>query len=704
MLDKARKLPTVLPMQYVDMVATITRRAPSAELLARRAKHAAERAAELAAHPERAAKGPGEDDDGNDDDEDVYDITLSSETPVDRGWYVETLDHSSDAVNLERSEINLLWNHNSDEPIGRISNLKAKGKKLDGDMRFYSRPFAQDKRSMVDEGLREVSVGYSVQSYEYTPGTSEHGDAYRATRWTPLEGSIAPVPADYTAGAQKRTGDNLEFPVSVRSTTPPTAVKPEVRHMDPTAQAAADAAAKAKAQLLPTEIARLAHQHKMGDKVVEWLEAGHSLEKVREIILEAKATPASSQIAPGTGTGIDLPAADQRAYSYARAIAAAADQAEGKRGVKCLETEVSEELERTMPGTYKRHGGLYVPMSLRNAGVKGFSGAERPITLTPQQRDAFVQFARTGVTDSVTANALKELVFTEFGGELINILRNMCLTVQMGARVLTGLSSPIAFPRQTQDVTAYWVSENPGTDVTASNVKDDLVTLTPRTLQATTAYSRQLLVQASVDVESMTRESIAAAHALGIDLSALHGTGVNNQPLGIYNQPNVGTVDFSSSSYGDGSDHIAYTGVVQMEVGVATSNALLGSLGFLTTPGIAGDAKKTLKFPAAAIAQGGVLWDGKILEGEMDGYTARATNQISSTMGASGAPSGGSNHGLIFGNWADLIIAQFGGAMEMIVDPYSKKKQGLIEVTSFQMADVAVRHPVSFSVSINLLK
>lgn len=700
MILKNEKLPTMLPVQHVDLVATISRRKKTAEELEAikklRAAAAAKRAAEVG-----QGGGDPEDDDAGEGDEEIYDISLSSDTPINRGWYTETLDHSADSINLERAAtgLNLLWNHNSDQPIGRISNLAVKKGKLAGEMRFFSTPAAQEKRTMVDEGLREVSVGYSVESYEYTPGTAEAGDQYTARRWTPLEGSLAPVPADNSVGVAGRAGGDQRFPVSVRSTAAP-AASPEVRQMDPTtATAAADAAAKA-ARELPVAIARLCQQHHMADRTSEFLAAGHSLDKVRELILEARGTDPATVTQPTTGTGIDLSAKDARSYSYARAISLAADQAEGKRGAKCLELEISDSLEAAMPGSYKRHGGLFVPTSLRAA----VAVESRPITITQAQRDMFVQFSRTGVVDSATLNALKEVVFTEYGGELINILRNMALTVRMGARVLTGLSSPIGFPRQTQDVTATWVQENPGTDLAGSNTKTDLVTLMPRTLQATTAYSRQLLVQASIDVEAMTRESIAAAHALAWDLAALHGTGQNNQPLGIYNQPNVSTVDFSNASYGDGSDHIAYTGVVQMESVVATANALLGALGFLTTPGIAGDAKRTLKFPAAAIAQGGILWDGTILEGEMDGYRAMATNQVSSTMGAAGAPTGGSNHGLIFGNWSDLLIGQFGGAMEMIVDPYSKKKQGLIEVTSFQMCDVAVRHPVSFSVSINLLK
>jgi HK97 family phage major capsid protein/HK97 family phage prohead protease len=690
-MDQKDKLPTLLPMQHVDLVATITRRKPTAQA-----------SLELKAKRNDADPAAQAGDDELDDAE-LYDISLSSDTPINRGWYTETLDHSKGAVNLDRAAtgLNLLWNHDSSQPIGRISNLSTKGGKLSGQMRFFSTPAAQEKRTMVDEGLREVSVGYSVESYEYTPGDANAGDAYTAKRWTPLEGSLAPVPADHSVGVKARATDP-EFPVSVRSTiTPPHAVQLEVKTMDDTARAAADAAAAAKAKL-PAAIARLASQHGMADKTAEWLDAGHTLDQVREIILEAKGTREDTLTKPAGGTGLDLPAKEAREYSYARAIAIAADQAEGRRPANCLELEVSEQIERTMPGSYKRHGGLFVPTSLRAAaGRAAIASSAGGPGISAQARAGLEMFMRTGVIDSVTANALKEVVYTEYGGELIEILRNIALTVKMGAKVLTGLSSPISFPRQTQDVTASWVQENPGSDMSGSNVKTDLVTLTPRTLQASTAYSRQLLVQSSVDVEVMVRGSIAAAHGLAWDLAAIHGTGTDNQPLGIYNSPNVNTVDFSSSSFGT-SNKIAYTGAVEMERIVAASNALLGTLGFLTTPSIAADAKNTLKFPSAAIAQGGVLWNGTILEGEMDGFVARATNQVSKTLGSGGAPTGGTDHGLIFGNWADLLIGQFGGAMELIVDPYSKKKQGLIEVTSFQMCDVAVRHPVSFSVAINL--
>jgi hypothetical protein len=34
--------------------------------------------------------------------------------------------------------------------------------------------------------------------------------------------------------------------------------------------------------------------------------------------------------------------------------------------------------------------------------------------------------------------------------------------------------------------------------------------------------------------------------------------------------------------------------------------------------------------------------------------------------------------------------------MEIIVDPYALKKQGMIEITSFQLCDIAFRHTTAF--------
>ena len=438
------------------------------------------------------------------------------------------------------------------------------------------------------------------------------------------------------------------------------------------------------------EIVRRAALHGVPEKAAEWLERGLTLEQVHEAILEIRSTKPTKQ---PTSEELVLTEREEKEYSYCRAILAAA---QGEKAEKCFELEISQELVSRMPQQYKQRGGVLIPTSLR--GLKTPGAAKAPLTSDQVAHlGAMLRAGGSGSIDSATSNAIKEVVFTVYGGELIEFLRNQARVVEMGARVLTGLSSPVAFPLQTADNPAYWVAENSGSDVTAGNVTTDLVTLTPKTLQATTAYSRQLLVQASIDVEAMVRASIAASHALAWDLAAIHGSGSSNQPLGIYGQTGVGVEDFANAV--TTANQLQYPLLVDMENKVATANALAGTLGWLTNPGVAKSAKTKLEFPA--VNGSAKIWTGKILDGEMDGYPARATNQVSKLM-SNLLATGGSKYGLIFGNWADLLIGQFGGAMELIVDPYSLKKQGLIEVASFQMCDVEVRHGPSFCVAKNL--
>lgn len=628
-----------------------------------------------------------------------YAVSLSSETPVEQWFGNEILDHSAGSVDLSRSEgMPLLLNHRSDQQIGAIRNLRlSKDRKLRGDM-LFSKSAAAIEQDVIDGIRTNLSLGYRVGKFEYEEGKGDKPDTYTATRWTPMEASIVSVPADHTVGVNRSSADSERFPVLVvKRNAPATAIQGATSMPEAPAANAGNGATAPNNGAAAAEIVRMGQTHGLLDRVPKWIEDGRTPDQVRAEILETRATkPIVLPAAEDPNKPGLMPDKDAKRYSYARAILAAADTREGQRGTSCFELDVSQELEKSMPVSYKRMGGVFVPTRLTNA-----QGAGTGMRLSDGQRAAMMDYLTraggSGTIDSITANYIKEVVFTEYGGELINILRNAALVVRMGARVLTGLSSPIAFPRQTQDVSAVWqATENPGSDIAAGNVKTDLVSLIPRTLMAATAYSRQLLVQASVDVEAMVRESLAFSHAIAWDLAAIHGSGSSGQPTGIYNQSGVLTEDFSTFTT---PGQLNYGQIVDMETKVANANALLGTLGWLTTPGTAKKGKTTLEF---AVNGASKIWMGTILEGEMDGYKAMATNQVAKLMGTGGAGTGGVFHGLIYGNWSDLLIGQWGGAMEMIVDPYTLKKQALIEVASFQMTDVEVRHPVSFCVAINM--
>jgi predicted phage gp36 major capsid-like protein len=93
-----------------------------------------------------------------------------------------------------------------------------------------------------------------------------------------------------------------------------------------------------------------------------------------------------------------------------------------------------------------------------------------------------------------------------------------------------------------------------------------------------------------------------------------------------------------------------------------------------------------------------MVWTGKIEDGSIGGYRAIASNQMKSNLGA-----GTNEHGLVCGNWSQAIIGQFGPGFELIVDPFTLKKQALVEFTSFQMVDVLLRYSEAFAKATGLV-
>ena len=141
-------------------------------------------------------------------------LSFSSEEPVRRydwwegQYYNEILSHT-DSVDLTRIlEIGvLLWNHDSDHPIGRIENawIDEADKKGKAIAVFDSDEEAEKLYQKVLSGtLRGISVGYMVSKWEkiqegVTVGGVD-GPAMVAREWMPYEISLVSVPADMTVG------------------------------------------------------------------------------------------------------------------------------------------------------------------------------------------------------------------------------------------------------------------------------------------------------------------------------------------------------------------------------------------------------------------------------------------------------------------------------------------------------------------------
>ena len=57
------------------------------------------------------------------------------------------------------------------------------------------------------------------------------------------------------------------------------------------------------------------------------------------------------------------------------------------------------------------------------------------------------------------------------------------------------------------------------------------------------------------------------------------------------------------------------------------------------------------------------------------------------------------NHALILGVWATMVIGIWGDGFELVVDPFTLMKQGMIELTTFTLTDVALKYPQALVVA-----
>jgi HK97 family phage major capsid protein len=641
--------------------------------------------AELKAWRAAAEAEPDPDDldeDEEDESERTFEMSFSSEAPVPRWFGNEILEHSADALDLTRASSGLAYlvDHDTGDQVGIIRNFRIDGKKTRGDVTFSRSQRGQDIQRDVEDGIRPfTSIGYRVIEMVLEK-ESEEGNDYRVTRWQPMEGSTVAVPADYTVGAGRSAGSE-EFPIQVRSAdvknpapAPPAQI--EVRTMNPKQV---------------SEIFRLCIVHGVKqERATEIVEMeGMTSDRASALILEEVAKKGGAPvITPGaerTGDMLELTEREQKQYNLCRGIMTHVRNIEQKSSDKSFETEVSDELAKKHEGKYR--GGLLVPFKL---------------SIDPSLVRAAVEILkRTGVSTALTAGTAtkgSELVFTE-PGPFIKFLYNRMRLKELGAETISGLQGNIAFPKQTGKASGSWVAENPGTDVADSNATLSQVTMSPKTYQSSTAYSRQLLAQAVIDVDNLVRNDLATDVALAIDAAGISGTAAPS-PVGILSTSGVQNFTLKNDS-GNGSV-VVWDDITGMEALIEDVNAdQVGDPAWLTTPGVKALLKRTPQLvytpPGASTTvnvTGNPIWEKG---DEIDGRMARQSNQVPSTL--TKGTSAGDVHALIYGVFSTLVNGMWGSGFELIVDPYRLKKQGLIELTTFVLTDWANRYPVAFAVA-----
>jgi HK97 family phage major capsid protein len=134
-------------------------------------------------------------------------LSVSSVTPYLREDffgkpYYEILRHDREGIVTDRLQAGtaLLFNHKTDQHLGRNISFENDGHKCTVISKFSRSGFASEKwQDVQDEILVDASVGYSVLDLEELDKEIDGIPVYRV-RWQPLEASLVTVPADITVG------------------------------------------------------------------------------------------------------------------------------------------------------------------------------------------------------------------------------------------------------------------------------------------------------------------------------------------------------------------------------------------------------------------------------------------------------------------------------------------------------------------------
>ena len=276
---------------------------------------------------------------------------------------------------------------------------------------------------------------------------------------------------------------------------------------------------------------------------------------------------------------------------------------------------------------------------------------------------------RTG-QDAATAATAGNLIATNLDSTLIPALRPKTILSQLGAMTMGGLVGNLDLPAGDGISTATWEGEldaNANTDPSTR-----LVSLRPNRLAAKTVISKQLLIQSSFSVEAWVRSELENAVARAVDSAGIQGNSGNIDGI-------LGTSGVSDITFGGA---VTRAKLINLITKVAVENADVENMGFLMNPIIKGELQNLETDSGSGLF---VMDRANELFGYKVGVSTLVPTNISSTKTA-----------VIFGNFADLIIGNWGG-LDITVDPYTLADNSQIKVVINSFWDIKLKQPKSFA-------
>lgn len=302
----------------------------------------------------------------------------------------------------------------------------------------------------------------------------------------------------------------------------------------------------------------------------------------------------------------------------------------------------------------------------RTAGVT-VSGFTVPAFIESRGQSATGQTTNPGDQGGLT-------VATELNS-LIEALWAQNWLSAVGATRLVGLIGNQKFPVQSTKPAASELTEIE--QMTDTEILFDDVDMSPNRRGVTIPVSKQVMIQSSLDIQKLVMDNMRMAldYKLNVDsITAL---------LAAITSGNGNLVAIGTNGGAPTYDHM-----VDLETAVSVLEGMAVNMKYLTNGKVRGKLKKTQEFSST---NGEPVWKK---DNTLNGYQAVVSNIIPSNL--TKGTSSGVCSAIVFGNFKDLYVGIWGG-MDFVVDPYSAKRKGQVEITVNSFWDTEVARAASFS-------
>jgi len=611
-------------------------------------------------------------------------LSFSSEKEVDRGEYIEVLLHNDENVDLEylRKAGKFLNEHDEYDVLGRMENVYLKNKRGYGDVRFSKRSHVQEIIPDIIDKIRDtVSCRYQILDYKIQ---NKDGKNYLyATRWRPIEVTLASIPADDTVGffrskVAKVDGkfNKINFNIGEKKKMD------EKRNIDIQLEAhrkAEEAKIQAELQKKQAEFeAKLENERKLrteadAKRVTDIRQASKNYKNFKlknneivedvasHFIAENKSVEdfyryISENMLPGvhieqkSDLGMDTKDINKFSYfKFARALAFSDWREAG------FEKEVIDNTRKVQNKTYDVYP---LPSEMFQ---KRFLGSAAPTSSSSS-------------AGYITEASGSHLINTEklFGNFIEYVYDELVLT-ELGANMMTGLVGNIEIPKQKAEGDYTWghQSNNAKSETHYQNVISSLpqfetISMTPHMLISNYQMSKSQLLQSAISMEEFTKRGMARNHSLAGQKAVIYGgtaKGDTGSPYGIPYR----LIQASRNAIVPVNTHpsndcaLTWLDIVKLQ----TSVKRRGKQAYLTST----NGECLLKTTAKVANQDVFLMNENYI---VNGRKCAITDTIDDTWTAN---SKSNNTLLIFGNWDSLMIGFWGG-IDFLVDPYTYSKLG----------------------------